>query len=264
MVAMRTSALLLAVLGCGAPAAPVPTNVSTASTLRIDAAQPLGWLALATTTTRTDRAPAYIVTSAEHPVITLTAKAELPPKVSVLDTRGAITPFTVGAPTKILYGCDGNQLEVTALAGPRLTPGVAWILPPAMPASWSPAPLAITSSAASATHRRYAIGPLTFDLARTGDHTGTLTIARGARTLHTAPFERHLMDGADPAAIDLASGGPGIPEPIGAWSIAPDGPTLAVVLQPGYEGVTLSALLVEAESARPLESLATYLYYCAF
>ncbi|MDB4963934.1 MAG: hypothetical protein JWP01_3933 [Myxococcales bacterium] len=262
---MRAPLLLLAVLGCGNGSAPVPQNVSTSSTLRVDPTQPLGWLAFATTPTRNDDdiVPAYVIASA-HPLITLAPPTELPPTASVLGPTGGITPFKVGAAAKVLYGCDGNALEVTTLDGPRLTPGVAWILPPAMPPGWSPAPLPIVADASSATQRRYAIGPLTFALARTGDHTGTLTIARDARTIHTAPFERHLMEGADRAPIDLASGGPGIPEPVAAWAIAPDGPVLLTVLQPGYEGSTLSVLLVEGASARPIESLSTYLYYCAF
>ncbi len=261
---MRTSLFsLVVVMACGAPREPLPANASGESAIRIGPTDPLGWLALATATTDA-KDEGFGPTNNDHPLVTTVARGELPASVSAIGPAGAMQTFITGAATEVLYGCDGNKLGVTALAGPRLTPGAAWILPPARPTSWQPTALAITTKAKSPAQHSYAIGPLALELVRTADLKGTLTIQRDGRAVHTAPFERQLMDGAEPGPIDLAEGGPGIPEPIAAWSIADNGPILLVLTQPGYEGMTLRPVLVEATSARAIEAMETYLYSCAF
>lgn len=260
---MRTWWISLALLACGAPRESLPNNVSNNSTVRIGPNDPLGWIGIATAPADTDSST-IAPSNADHPLVTTAERAVLPAQVNAIGSSGTPQMFVTGARTQILYGCDGNQLDVTAFSGPRLPPGVAWILPPSRPASWQPTPFAITSRGAKPAQRSYTIGSLSIDLVRTGDLRGTLTILRDGRVVHTAPFERQLMDGADPSPIDLAEGGPGIPDPIAAWSIADGGPILVVMRHPGYEGMSLKPLLVDATSARPIESMQTYLYHCAF
>ena len=261
---MRTGWLVVAIVGCSAPREPLTNTVAGGSAVRIGPSDPLGWLGLAPAPAHSETAPGYAPINAEHPLVTVAAHDELPSSVTAIGTSGGLHPFTTGPRTEIRYGCEENQLDVTTLAGPRLPPGAVWLLPPARPASWQPAALAITSRTQAPAQRTYAIGPLALELTRTGDLRGALTIRRDGRVVHTATFERHLMDGADTSPIDLAQGGPGIPEPIAAWSIAEVGPILLVLTQPGYEGTTLQPLLVEATSARAIESMVTYLYACAF
>lgn len=257
----------LLLVACSSPRETVPSNVAEATVVRVAPTDPLGWIGLATVPARTDEL-AYIPVNAAHPLVVPVADHAAPAgTVSVVGMRGTPTPFTAGAKTQIRFGCEDNQLDVIPFAGPRLPPGPAWILPPNPPPTWAPAPLAITQTRATPAASQYAIGPLTLDLARTQDPLrGTLTITRDGRKVHTAPFERQLMDGAEPsmATLDLSEYGPGIPTPVGAWAIAADGPFLLAVLQPGWEGVTLAPLLVDDAGAHPIEAMTMYLYYCAF
>lgn len=261
---MRTWWLLLALLACSAAREPLTNTGASGAALRIGPTEPLGWLALATAAKDSDRVPRHAPISAEHPLVSLVERAALPASIAAIGTTGGIQQLRTGPRAEVPYGCDGHTLEVTTFTGPRLPPGAVWLLPPALPPTWHPAPQSIVSRSSAVAHRTYAIGPLTLELARTGDRRGTLTISRDGKVVHTAPFERHLMEGADAAPLDLAEGGPGIPEPIAAWAIAESGPLLLVLTQPGYEGTTLRALLVEATSARAIESMEMYLYSCAF
>ena len=261
---MRTWWITLALLACSAPREPLTNTATAGSSLRIGPTEPLGWLGLATATKNGDTVPRHAPVSPSHPLITLAERDALPASVAAIATTGGVEQFTTGARAKVPYGCDDHTLEVTAFTGPRLTPGVVWLLPPTRPTNWQPAPVAITSRIATPAQRTYAIGPLALDLTRTSDLRGTLTISRDGKPIHTAPFERHLMEGADTAPLSLVEGGPGIPEPVAAWAIADSGPIMLVLTQPGYEGTTLRPILVEATSARVIEAMEMYLYSCAF
>lgn len=261
---MRAWLPLLVLVACGAPRDGGVHNVAAAADVRVAPTDPLGWIGLSPAPAPTADASYLPITTQHAVVVPHDPGRPLPPRVAAVATRGAIARFTTGAVTRLRYGCEDNTLELVPLAGPRVPPGPVWVLPPRMPAGWQPTPLALRAGRASAAARTYVAEPLTIELARQDASRGTLTIARAGRTIHTRPFERHRMEGADPSPIDLAEGGPGIPEPIAAWSIAPGGPILLVLSQPGYEGVTLAALLVEAERARPVDALTTYLYACAF
>lgn len=262
---MRTWWVPLAFLACSAPREPLTNTAATGTTLLIAPTEPLGWLGLATAATDSDSVPRHAPISVAHPLVTVTERDALPATVDGIATTGGVEHFTTGPRGDVPYGCDGNALEVTTFAGPRLTPGAVWLLPPTRPTSWQPTPLPILSRSSTAAQRTYAIGPLTLDLTRTTDRRGTLTLRRDGKVIHAAPFERHLMEGADTSPIDLAEGGPGIPEPVAAWAIAASGgPIMLVLTQPGYEGTTLRPLLVEANSARAIESMEMYLYSCAF
>lgn len=267
-VSARSLLALTAIAACGRPPPPIVANTAEAATPTLAPAQPLGWLGFGTTAARGDDGPSYAPASAAHALVATATDPALPARVEVVPGRGAVEAFTRGERTKVPYGCDGNQLEVTAFDGPRIAPGVAWILPPGRPASWAPAPLAITSRTATAGRRGYTIGPLAVELERTAPLAGTLTIARDGGVIHRQPFDRVVMDGADDAPIDLTFGGPGVPEPAAAWALAGAGasgePILLVLLVPGYEGVSLHALVVEASAARGLDAMSQYLYACAF
>jgi hypothetical protein len=185
--------------------------------------------------------------------------------LSVIDTTGRVTRVTAQATAKLPYGCDDHQLDVLAFAGGKSAPGPVWLLPPAAPATWSPRSLAIVSpAAATEVHRRDTVGPLSLELARSDAGHGTLTIARDGRVLHTAAIERAEMAGADPAPLDLQHPGVAIPEPVAAWSLVDGGPILLVLQVPSYEGLHLTAILVESDAARELPAMAAYLYRCAF
>jgi hypothetical protein len=252
---------------CSPPPPPVPHNVAPpAQRVHVAATDSLGWLALAPTPKRNDKAPSWLPVDDHHPLLIPGAAEGLLPGavLTAIATRGGPTRAVAGAPTSIHYGCDQNQLDIVPLTGDHLAPGVVWLLHTSVPSTWSPAPLDIASSRATATERHYTVGPLGFDLQRRDDTHGTLAITHEGRTVHTAPFERGEMEGADASPLDLSGEGPGIPAPVAAWSIAPGGPFLVVVVQPGYEGVTLSPWLIDDEAARPIEAMSLYLYSCAF
>ncbi len=262
---MRTAWwITLTLAACSAPREPLTNTTTAGSGVRIGPTEPLGWIGLATAAKAGDSVPRHAPISALHPVITLVERDALPASVAAIATTGGVEQLTTGPRAEVGYGCDDHKLEVTTFTGPRLTPGAVWVLPPTRPTSWQPTPVPITSRAATAAQRTYVIGPLTLDLTRTAALSGTLVISRDGQLLHAAPFERHLMEGADTAPIHLGEGGPGIPEPIAAWAIAESGPILLVLAQPSYEGMTLRAVLVEATSARAIESMEIYLYSCAF
>jgi hypothetical protein len=185
--------------------------------------------------------------------------------LSAIDTAGGVTRVTAGAPSKLPYGCDQNQLDVVALAGQRLAPGPVWLLPPAAPASWQPRPLAIGAPVVvTEDRRRDAIGSLVLEVTRRDATHGTLAIARGGRTIYTAPIAREAMEGAPADPLDLRHPGVAIPVPAVAWSLGDGGPILLVLRVASYEGTHLTPILVEADRARELTAMAVYLYSCAF
>ncbi len=228
---------------------PAPHNTASPSTgFALAPSDPLGALAFVA-----DSAPAYAAVS---------PTADVPARTSVSAIANGSVITLVAAPRlKIAYGCDGNALEVTPFNGPRLPPGLVWILPPNP--RFTPAALPITA-ARTATAAHFTLGPLVVDLARRDAAHGTLVITRDGRTIHTAPFERGEMAGAPVTPLDLTADVPGVPHPVAAWSLTPTGPFLLVLEEPGFEGTTFAPLLVDATGARPVDALTLYLYRCAF
>jgi len=262
---MRAALLCLAAIGCGAPLEPTAPRQATtihASSLAPD--QPLGWLGLVPSPEHLETTLAFVPVHSEYAlVVPIGEEPELPAEIRAIGHRGTVERFTRGWIEHLPYGCDDRPVAMTTFDGPRLAPGVAWILPPAPPADWRPAPLDIATTSAAPARRAYAIGPLTVELVRTAPLRGRLTLAHRGRVVRTEPFERELMGGADPSPLDLAAGGPAIPEPVAAWSIVGDA-ILLVLAVPGYEGVTLRPWLVQPSEVRTLEAMEQYLYLCAF
>lgn len=262
--AVRAAALCI-VAACAPPPAAPPHNVVGAASphLAIARDQPLGWIGIAPRPTRSsgDWLPAGTqAVLVPMPAEGLAAGIML----SAIDASGNTSRVTAGAPTKVPYGCDGNQLDVVAFTGARPTPGPVWLLPPNAPAIWRPRSIAIAAAAATAAHRRDTVGPVALDLERTDDAHGTLTISRDGRAVHRATLARTPMEGADPDPLDFTQPGVAIPIPVAAWSFVDNGPILLVSRVLSYEGVHLAATLVEEDAARELPALATYLYRCAF
>ena len=268
---MRRLFAMVLIAACHRPPAapPAPSNaVASSPTVTLAVNQPLGWIALATTPAPVD--DSWLPVSAQLGVVIAAPADTLPARVTAIDVRGATTSLVPGAPTRLPYGCDNNALEVRPLeaAGAtraRLAPGPVWLLPPAAPVTWEPAAVPVRSTHADPTRRSYAAGPLAFELSRSPDPTrGRFQIFRAGRQVHEAPITHGEMEGADAGPLDLSRGGPGIPAPVGVWSLSPSGPFLVALLHPGYEGVTLSALVVDATTTTVRDDLVTYLYACAF
>lgn len=262
---VRTSLLAVALASAcshrSAPAQP-PGNVAiVGASVQLEPTQALGWIGLGTLRA-TDNS--WIPVSTQIGALTLTDDP-LPPRVTVVPRSGAAQLLSVGNSIPLPYGCDNNQLGVRPLSGVRIAAGPAWILPPDAPPDWRPGALALTTPQRDPTHRSHVASTLVFDLVRRDPSHATLTITRDGTKVFDSVYERAVMDGADlSAALDLAETVPGIPEPVAAWSFAPAGPFLVVLLVPGYEGVTLQPILIEDTSARLVEGMEIYLYSCAF
>ena len=232
--------------------------------LTISRDQPLGWIGIAPRPTRSSGD--WLPAGSQAVLVPMPAEGiAAATMLSAIDTTGNTARVTAGAPTKVPYGCDGNQLDVIAFTGAKATPGPVWLLPPTAPAIWRPRSIAIVSAAAATeARRRDTVGPLSLDLERSDDAHGTLTIARDGRVLHRAAIARAPMAGADPDPLDFTQPGVAIPIPVAAWSVVDGGPILLVLRVQSYEGMHLTAILVEEDAARELPALATYLYRCAF
>jgi hypothetical protein len=271
MRCVRAELLLLVAAACSSsqPAGAVhgaapPVAAAAGPEVAIAPGQALGWIGIAPRPERDlgDWIPAGAQAAViPMPVEGLAAGTAL----SMIDRTGKVARVTAGAPEKIRYGCEDNQLEVLPFAGARSAPGPVWLLPPSAPASWKPAPLAIaTPVSASETKRRDTVGPLSLELARTDATHGSLTISRDGRALGSIAIERADMEGADPSPLDFRETEVAIPVPVAAWSLAEGGPFLLVLFERSYEGMHLRPILVEAGGIRELRELATYLYDCAF
>lgn len=263
---MRAELLLLVAAACSSQPPAVPQNVASSAGPRVTLApdQPLGWIGLAPRPARDARD--WIPAGTQAVLVPLPADGLVAgTTLSAIDTADRVTRVTAGAPAKVPYGCDDHRLDVLAFTGGRSAPGAVWLLPPAAPASWSPRSLAVASPvAATEDRRRDTVGPLALELARTDGARGTLKIVLEGRTLHTLAISRGEMEGADAGPLDLRHPGVGIPAPVAAWSLAEAGPILLVLLVPSHEGLHLKPLLVEADRARELPAMASYLYRCAF
>jgi hypothetical protein len=263
---LRAAGVGLVVAACASQPAAPPRNAASSGSSRITIApdQALGWIGIAP---RSKPEPGDWIPAAAQAVLVPMPAAGLAAgaTLSAIDTAGRVTRVTAQAPTKVRYGCDQNQLDVLAFTGERSAPGPVWLLPPRAPAEWKPAPLAIVSPAsATETRRRDTVGPLALELVRSDSARGTLAIAREGRTIYTAPIVRDAMAGAELDPIDLRQPGVAIPVPVAAWSLGEGGPILLVLQVPSYEGLHLTPILVEADRAREVPAMATYLYRCAF
>lgn len=274
---MRLAFVLALCAACGAPrdtsrAAP-PRNVVTATTVHVEPTDPLGWIGFAPAPTHDSDLPSYLPMHATYPLVLAVDVARMPhgevpsnARVAAVGTSGGVTTYTAHAPLTLPYGCDGT-LAVTPFTGRALPPGPVWILPAGAPSAWTPRGHAPRVVSATAERVRFQLGPLVIELVRRTTTEGELVVMRGPRTVHSASFERTAIDGADPASLvlDLLDRDtPGIPSPIGGWTIAPDGPVLVSFHTPSWEGSHLTALLVDDERASAVASLAHYLYRCAF
>lgn len=254
---------------CNPPAATAPSNaVPVAAQVHVAVGQPLGWLGFAPIANHADAATWWLPVGTMAAVVPASHDVARGRSLTAIDGlgRAAIVRAAAGT-TAIEYGCDGNRLDAVTLAtadAKPFAPGVVWVLPPSPPDAWAPQAIAIRSIEAHPTRRRYVIGPIALDLSRSDANHATLAIAWNGRVVHRVAIERAQMDGSDPTPIDLAEGGPGVPEPVAAWQIAKQGPILLVVLVPSYEGVHVSAILVERDAGRAVPELGWYLYRCAF
>jgi hypothetical protein len=267
MTYVRAGLLVLAVAcGGGSPATTPANTTPTATRLVIAKGQPLGWLGVAPVDKREggDWRPAGTAT------LYLPSRPELPPGITftAIDAKGAATTVTSTGEAKLPYGCDDNQLDTIALTSidkSGLAAGAVWLLPPGAPLTWAPKALAITAFQASEARRRYTAGPIAIELERTDDTRGLVKLAWNGRVVHSLPFERGDMAGADRTPINLVEGGVGVPEPIAAWAIGGErGAVLLVLHQPSYEGQHLSVVRIEEDRAVAEEELGFYMYQCAF
>jgi hypothetical protein len=262
---MRRLALLI-LAACSAPSptvGPPPKNTSSATGVPAD----LGSLVIVTAATRTDATPNFVPITAQFPLVDPARR--MPPRtpMHVVDARGANGAFTSSEPTKIAFGCDGNQLSVTPLVGTtKLRPGVAWALFDSSARPSANAPILVTLDAKAS----YTFGDLVVIVERDAQKKdrGLLRFVVKNEEVGAHGFVRTLMDGADPsmAAIDIRQGGPSVPVPLAAWSIDGSGhaPFLVAIERPGWEGTSLEAWLVEAHSVNQIEPMTAYLYQCAF
>ncbi|CAN5807361.1 hypothetical protein BH11MYX3_BH11MYX3_44970 [soil metagenome] len=255
--------LAIALIACGHPApASAPANVATSgAAIHVNRDEPLGWIGLGTLS-RSESS--WIPVSDRVGALTLTDDP-LPSRVTVLGVTGGAAELVVGDSIPLKYGCDDNSLGVRPLSGARLPPGPAWILPPTAPPTWQPAAVPLRVTHKDPTARSHIAGSLVFELTRRGTSHASLVITRDGKQIFESSYERSEMDGADTTGpIDLTETVPGLPEPLGVWSLSPAGPFLVVMLLPGYEGVTLQPMFIEDTSARVVEGMEVYLYSCAF
>lgn len=264
-IAPVTLLLACTSLACSSPAAPAapPRNVSSTTTIPPD----LGSLVIVTAPARTDTTPRFVPITTRWPLVDPALRMPPNTPMQVIDGRGTRGSFTSAEPTKIDYGCDGNQLAVTPLVGPtKLEPGVAWALHDAAVRPTGRLPIINAADAKLV----YGLGTLTVTVERdrVKRDRGLVRFVVGDREVGAIGFVRTLMDGADPslATIDLRTGGPSVPIVLAAWSIDGSGnaPYLVAIERPGWEGTSLEAWLVEASAAKQIEAMTAYLYQCAF
>lgn len=257
-------ALIAVVIGCSSPSASLPPQ-NTTTTTRVPA--DLGSLVVVTTATRTDETPGFVPINSQIPLVDPARRMPPNTPMHVVDARGGSGTFTSGEPTKIEFGCDGNQLAVTPLSGTKkLEPGVAWALFDSTVRPTATAPIVAATEGRAA----YGFGALTVIVERDAQKKdrGLLRFVVADAEVGAVGFARTLMDGADPsmATIDLREGGPAVPVALAAWSIDGSGraPFLVAIERPGWEGTSLEAWLVEERAAKQIEPMTAYLYQCAF
>lgn len=267
MLVATLGATLAATLGaCSSrppSSSPPPSNAVGPTGMPAD----LGALVIVTTPVHDDAAPSFVPTNAKFPLVDPAHRMPPNTQMRVVDARGTAGTFTSAEPTKIAYGCDGNQLAVTPLVGTaKLRPGIAWALHDAFVHPSGRAPI-VVSMPERAT---YTFDNLSVIVERDPQKKdrGLLRFVVRDNEVSAHGFARTLMDGADPAmaTIDLREGGPAVPVVLAAWSIdgSSNAPFLVAIERPGWEGTSLEAWLVEARGAKQIEPMTAYLYQCAF
>ncbi|HEY4176944.1 MAG TPA: hypothetical protein VGM90_08945 [Kofleriaceae bacterium] len=271
---MRRSLLLLLV-ACGHPAAKVDAPTNTAADTNgaapsVDESK-LGGLVLVPSVgenaiTYTPHADAFAFDT--NKAVTAGAKRTL------VGMGGERTTVVAEQASALPYGCDNNSLEGTPLSPvdnkARLPAGVAWMLP--ADSTWTVSPLKIERGAHAAKFELYRLGPLALDLRRTQPSEGTATIQSRGASLVVETFKRELMDGAEPALATIDFSDPDmrlqIPVPVAGWALSANGPYLVVLHTQGFEGASLETFLVDVrpdhQRVAKIESMAVYLYQCAF
>lgn len=266
-IVMKLVALGVVIAACGEPSTPPVRNAAaTPSIVPLPADDTLGILGVAPAR---DRDLGSWLPAGATPFLVEAALREgkgPPPSWLATDTAGARATLAYGAATKIQYGCDGNQLTVTALDGDgaELRPGLLWLRPVGGPAAIVK-PLAIADRGKPAAARRaYTIGPVTLELVRIAPKLGKVSFAWHGKPVHALDIERHDMEGADNAVpMDFVDGGVAVPVPEAAWEL--DGSVALIALRvPSYEGTALRAVVVNADTGREVEPMGIYLYQCAF
>ena len=187
----------------------------------------------------------------------------------LLGGAGAPVSATLGAATTVEHGCDGGDLNVlplTPAAGATLPGGVVWAVPADLPAGWAPQVVTLEPGEASTARASWTAGPLTITSTTSSKTVGELTVAAGDRVIGRVPYERGTMDDDPDAAIDLSGDGhnPGVPRPVAAWLVAPEGPMVLATYIQGFEGSGATTYLVGESTMEPIEQLADGVYYCAY
>jgi len=164
------------------------------------------------------------------------------------------------------YGCEANTAAMTAFRAERRLPeGPVWVLPADAPLK--PAPVPVVAAPSGKESRAWTAGRLEIAVRKTGERTALLRVSDQGRPILEEALEKHYMEGADLAPVDLSGTSEiGMPFPLAAFALSPGGPWLIVFRQPGYEGNAFRSLLVEDGRASFLESErhSPFLYLCAF
>lgn len=254
--------------GCssGAPRVEPPGNVAApGGELAIDPAQPMGSLAIGVRPIGDDDDRRWSVPIGDSGALALVpAPFAAGQRVVAVPRIGASVELVAGAQLTIRYGCDGGALEVVPLAGAKLAPGIAWVVPEPRPTEWSPAAVPMVAGQPTPELATWTAGPIAITSTRIAPMHATLRIAVDGREVASVSGEKQLMDGAEPGPIDLRERQPGVAELEAVYEVAANGPWLVVLMVPGYEGSSFVTHLVGRTATRELESLGFYLYSCAF
>ncbi len=239
-----------------------------APSLVVPPSQLVGWIGVTTAPGHDHAGPGWIAVDRDAVAVLPADRIEIAPDVEVLAVPATGDPVRLrsGPVRTIRYGCDGGTLEVQPFErGGGLPLGAVWLIPTPLPERWQPAPIQVRAIERSTERRRWQIGSLEVVTTRLDEHHAELAIRAGDRTLHVVPVAAAHTTGADDGPLDLAADHrPGVPIPVAAFAIAPDGPALIILAHPGFEGMTLAPLLVSAERAEEVDAMRLYLYHCAF
>ncbi|HEY4059405.1 MAG TPA: hypothetical protein VGM39_22460 [Kofleriaceae bacterium] len=263
------SAVLVLLAACGSaavPVAPANSSSSTGAAPNVDVTK-LGGLVLVPSVGKNS------ITYAPHADAFAFDTNKVAPTGSLwslVGTDSTRLDVKAAALTSLPYGCDNNQLEgmplVPTSAAARLPAGVAWMMPAS--ATWKVQALPIARGTHNVVHETYTVGDMTLALERTEPSKGVAKLQNRGDVVELTTFQRVLMDGAEPSLATIDFSDPDmrlqIPVPVAAWALSPSGPYLIVLHTSGFEGASLETFLVEPRRATKIESMAVYLYQCAF